>query len=59
MATQLQFDFMKDLDQCVCNGAGCQCSIPTQNLIEHNREMEAQERYDAYLKRMYRTLDPE
>ena len=36
---QLEFEFMKDLDQCVCNGKGCAChdldAIPAENLQEH------------------------
>lgn len=58
MGHQLEFEFMKDTKECVCyDGGGCQCSVPTQNLVAHNKTIEVQERYEDYIRRKVKELD--
>lgn len=48
---QLEFEFMKDLDQCVCNGKGCAChdldAVPAENLKEHNNYIMSLRDYES------------
>jgi len=58
MIHQLEFEFMKNTLECGCSGAGgCQCSIPTQTLVAHNKTIEVQERYEDYIRRKVAELD--